>query len=194
MVRDYTGVLCTTEQRDRLTLALLRRFGVHCTGLQRRCRGCGSSMHGAVVPNDQPRLSVSRTRSRFTHAIAVQIGGWPLGLDVEMAERAEQATRAAPKFIGADDEPLRDRMSALRIFVRKEAILKARGIGLHFDPRRQATVPVQWRDSWLCTRDGWWLREWDADGMILCLATSQSTPVRMYRCELTPELRMMQLC
>ena len=86
--------------------------------------------------------------------------------------RSRYAT-SAERFVG--DDPA----STLRIFTRKEAILKARGTGFRVDPRQQPTAGIAIADGWTVTGDGWWLFEPSVPGVLMCLAARVPEKVRL---------------
>jgi 4'-phosphopantetheinyl transferase len=179
IIGDHDGSLRTREARDALTLSQLRGLGVGAGELQRRC-ACGSSDHGAPFLEGGASIGISRSRSRESHAFAVSTSGAVLGVDIELASRARQALRAAPRFIGAGDAELGgDAIAALRTFVRKEAILKARGTGLHADPRAQPTLAASDASGWSRTQDGWWLYERELDDLLVCIAAAERQAVQL---------------
>jgi 4'-phosphopantetheinyl transferase len=145
--RPGAGLALTADERRRAdararpdeaaSSAVLARLAVgHVLGVDpvdvtvgRRCPTCASDAHGVptVVGAD---LSITRTSGLV--AVAVSLVG-AVGLDVE--ERRERL------FDGFDDvalspletvETVEDR---LRTWARKEALLKACGLGLSVDPR-----------------------------------------------------------
>ena len=121
--------------------------------LDRICRHCGSAEHGGLVVSTTrtPRLHVSMARSSDIAVAAVCDTG-PVGLDVERLERS--------RFIGVgpvlmhEEEQASTYLDVARTWVRKEAVLKATGDGLHADPRRLRLSPpdqppgvVSWPDE-----------------------------------------------
>jgi 4'-phosphopantetheinyl transferase len=124
--------------------ALLRTVLASWTGLapaelafDARCRVCGGR-HGKPTLTDGPHFSLSYAGDRVVVAVT-SIG--PVGVDVE--------DHAAVRFDGFDSVVLASAERApvgaaarATVWVRKEAILKATGHGLAFDPSRvEVTAP-----------------------------------------------------
>ncbi len=114
--------------------------------LGHRCRHCGGDDHGrplVLAPAGDLQVSLSRTTGLV--AVALSEAG-PVGVDVE--------TAGAAAFDGFDDvvlhgserlrpgEPARTAVQNTRIWVRKEAALKALGSGLRTDPRDLSVSPA----------------------------------------------------
>jgi len=95
----------------------------------RRCPRCGSDTHGAPVTAG---AHVSITRARGLVAVAVSTVG-PVGIDVE--QRREHLFAGFDGVALAPQEAPTDVEQRLRIWTRKEALLKACGRGLTVDPR-----------------------------------------------------------
>jgi 4'-phosphopantetheinyl transferase len=122
---------------DAASSAVLARFAVgRALGddptdvtIGRRCPTCGSDAHG--VPT-AAGVHLSITRAPGLVAVAVSLVG-PVGLDVE--------ARRERLFDGFDDVALSPQETVttvedrLRTWARKEALLKACGLGLAVDPR-----------------------------------------------------------
>lgn len=119
------------------------------------CPGCGSDSHGrpVVLGSGRPvHVSVARDGSG-TLAVVAACLELPVGVDVEAV--------GAASFPGFDEvalhpsEHAEDDTERTRLWVRKEAALKARGTGLATDPR---TLCVQRGLPWLVDVDlgpGW---------------------------------------
>ena len=103
----------------------------------RRCPDCGRQ-HGAPRLLDDPGLHLSLSRTRAVVALALSRHG-PVGVDVEPVD--------AVRFAGYGDVALHPserprgtrELTDIRTWVRKEAALKALGVGLRIDPTTFAT-------------------------------------------------------
>lgn len=127
------------ELRAHLLAAVLREVGVDVDGpvvVVRRCAVCGSTEHGkpevAAALAAGVHVSLAHTRNR-THVAAAR---GPVGVDVEEID-AVAAHPVADVLLSpgerAAGHPL-DAESLTRTWVRKEALLKATGHGLHVPP------------------------------------------------------------
>lgn len=123
-------------------LAAAGLAGIDAGTLVRRCRTCGSADHGKPeVPAALAagwHVSVAHTATR----LAVAVADAPCGVDVEDVAAVGRAPVArvllAPQEVrrgGHDDEAL------ARVWVRKEALLKATGHGLAVEPSRVVLGP-----------------------------------------------------
>ncbi len=174
IVADAGGFLAARARREEVTRRQLEGLGVPGP-IGRRCEGCGASDHGALWIAGG---AASRSRSRGWHAFAAADRPTRLGLDIEHLTRAGGARRAAPLFTGHNDECGGPAPIALRTFTRKEAIVKARGVGLHADLRRQPTaLSAQEADGWRATLDGWWLIEDNVGPVLICIASEHPQAV-----------------
>lgn len=105
----------------------------------RICPACGSDQHGRPwLRHNDRRLAASLSRSG-PHVVTV-IADRPTGLGVDVEHIADVAGRVSPDQVRhPDDPPTPDAESLTRMWVAKEAILKAEGTGL----RTQLTeIPV----------------------------------------------------
>lgn len=119
--------------RERFTLGatLLRLVAAHHLGgpadrvrVDRTCAGCGR-------PHGRPRVAgveVSVSHSGDLVAVAVTRSG-PVGVDVEQVVDLD-LDELRPSVLAADDPPVTDAAGLLRVWTRKEALLKATGDGL----------------------------------------------------------------
>lgn len=136
------------RQEFALCRALLRgvlsRFGYTASARAQLVEG----PHGkpAFATAHAPQFNLSHAQGM---AVLVVGGQAPLGADIEPAERHLQSKLLAPRYCHARElewlaEPGLDaaehRRRFLRLWVRKEAVLKARGDGVHGGPRRVDSV------------------------------------------------------
>lgn len=133
------------------------------------CTACGEP-HGRPVvraPSDLDlRFSLAYSRER---ALLVLAPGRDVGADVEHLDNAEGAYASAAVFLDADEQAAIERdppsgraRSALEQWTRKEAILKATGVGLNVDPKSFSLPPEG--------PEGWELLGFDADGYVVSVA------------------------
>ncbi len=133
--------------------------------VDRACPRCGSSDHGPPRVVGAP-VWASVSRAGGLLAVAVGDGG-PVGVDIETPRAASVATVAQVAL--HPDERLDDDVQATRTWVRKEAVLKALGLGLTVDPRRlrvagpdEAGRVLGWEGGGIPT-DPVWLADLPAD-------------------------------
>jgi len=119
--------------------ALARRAVAHVRGVDpadvvvgRRCPACASTAHGAPTTTD---AHVSITRGAGVVAVAASLDG-PVGIDLE--HRRDELWPGFDDVALAPEEDAATTDERLRAWVRKEAVLKASGLGLTLDPRRIA--------------------------------------------------------
>lgn len=100
--------------------------------------------HGKPMFNTEEALAFNLSHTQGM-AVLVLGGHKPVGIDVEPANRALPSALLAPRYCHAEelrwlashtDNVARHRRHFLRLWVRKEAVLKARGDGVHGGPRR----------------------------------------------------------
>ncbi|MEU6055943.1 4'-phosphopantetheinyl transferase superfamily protein [Streptomyces xanthochromogenes] len=115
----------------------------------RPCPGCGSPDHGPPTILPYRGVDISLSHSEGYSALAVSTRG-PVGLDIEKVRALDYEALAAVSLsarerahVAAHDVP----SAFLRCWTRKEAVLKAVGIGLHsdlaaLDVRPHRTGPV----------------------------------------------------
>lgn len=103
----------------------------------RECPRCGSDQHGRplLLPTRTVRrpAHVSVARAGALSVVAVTDAG-PVGVDVE-AEGAAERARVAEVALHPDEIRALPGADVTRAWVRKEALLKAYGLGLAIDPR-----------------------------------------------------------
>ena len=130
--------------RSYLTLHLLARQQIgrllgrppESLRFDRTCPDC-DRQHGRPLLVDDPGLHLSLSHSGSVVALALSRSG-PVGIDVEQVDgvRFEGFGQVAlhPRDLGAVADATCDATSAARSWVRKEAALKALGVGLRVDP------------------------------------------------------------
>lgn len=104
--------------------------------LTHACPSCGSSEHGRPVLHGDgllPYVSLSHARGTGMSLIAVCFEA-RVGVDVESTSRADDIASAAEVMLHPGERPTSPD-DTLRLWVRKEALLKAHGTGLATDPR-----------------------------------------------------------
>lgn len=115
------------------------------------CPGCGRRDHGRPVvksPNTSWELSLSRSGAHWLFAAA---DGEPIGVDIERIRPVELSVLGPAVLSGAEGEYLADlapelrHAAFMRCWTRKEAVVKATGIGIEADLRRVEVQP--WRDT-----------------------------------------------
>ena len=125
-----------------------------------RCLTCGSTEHGQPFAGGVGGLSLSRAGGLVLAAIA----DGPVGIDHEpIGSEVPREVVAHPSESG----------DALRLWVRKEAILKATGLGLQIDPT-SFWIDEAGRPSPITGYDGPPLRveDLDLDGFVAAIAQS----------------------
>lgn len=125
----------TTGAADDALLALAHAVtGVEDLRLTRACPRCGADRHGRPVLRGVEGVSVSLSRPRTPGpALVALCADAGVGVDVENTGAATfdgfDAVALHPQERCADDD------ARTRLWVRKEALLKAHGTGLTTDPR-----------------------------------------------------------
>jgi 4'-phosphopantetheinyl transferase len=158
-----------------LLLAMAARF--HSVPVERivlghDCPRCGGDDHGrpVLLPTSSLRAPahVSLARAGSMSVAAVTVAG-PVGIDVEPPGAAEFEGYADvalhPDERAGNDDPT-------RAWVRKEALLKAYGLGLAIDPREiriDARGLAAWDSAHPAPTDVW-VRDIDVPGHIAALA------------------------
>jgi 4'-phosphopantetheinyl transferase len=116
-----------------LLLAEAREILGRAAFVEHRCVQCGSEDHGRPYLVGEPQLCVSLARADGLSIVALTEVG-PVGVDLERDDAGgfDGFAQAALH----PDERARTPQEATRVWVRKEAVLKATGRGLAVDPRR----------------------------------------------------------
>lgn len=107
----------------------------HAVSVTLRCPCCGGS-HGPPFVAGGPLLSVSHCNG-FAVVAACEL---PVGVDVEPLSRRGLA-QAVGVFLGPDEQRPCDDHGLLRTWVRKEATVKATGVGLRVSLRDVQVTP-----------------------------------------------------
>ena len=108
--------------------------------LTHRCPRCGSIRHGVPrVLADGATVPVSVSRAPGAVAAAAT-DGTAIGIDIEPADAAG-FRGFAEVAVHPDEQIPADPAEATRMWVRKEAVLKALGSGLRIDPRSIRLAP-----------------------------------------------------
>lgn len=97
----------------------------------RRCPRCGATDHGRPWVGDAPGLGLSVARTAG-HVVVATVLDAAVGIDVERLDTA--VDRLEDVALGPYDARPVDAAGLLRTWVRKEAVLKAAGVGLLVDP------------------------------------------------------------
>ena len=142
-------------------------MGVDAVEVGRRCDSCGGS-HGRPTLEIRGSMPLWGSLARSGDVAAVAVSTAPVGVDVE--RRTEELPDP-----GAVLAPGEDAADVLLAWVRKEAALKAAGVGLLDDPRR---LDVSRDDVRWIGRDGRRRRALvrtahDADGLVVAVATAR---------------------
>ena len=103
----------------------------------RTCPNCGRQ-HGVPRLLDDPRLHLSLSRTRSAVALALSRSG-PVGVDIEAVDAAQFTGYAGVALHPDERERGANGPTDTTSWVRKEAALKALGVGLRVDPATFAT-------------------------------------------------------
>jgi 4'-phosphopantetheinyl transferase len=119
--------------------------------IDRTCRHCGHPAHGRPFVRDRPDVSFSLSHSGSTAVVAIG-GGEDIGIDVETVRPRRSVARLAARVMAGDEfaewntiEGDSARLHAfLETWTAKEAVLKARGLGLRGGLRETPARPEEW--------------------------------------------------
>lgn len=101
--------------------------------IEHHCPRCGADDHGPPVLVGAPHVHASVARAAGLNVVAFTDAG-PIGVDIERDDAAGFEGFAAAAM--HPDERASTTAERTRLWVRKEAVLKATGQGLGVDPRR----------------------------------------------------------
>lgn len=157
-------------------LHLADRYGVQPSEVElttMRCAACGSDAHGAPVARigDQV-VTLSLTQSGDVGGLLVG-PDQPVGLDVEtvfgppLFEAVRGVLSPGETTALAEAHKLEDADALTRAWTRKEAVLKAIGVGFFVDPQAvEVRAETDGRVTASCTAPGW-ESAWDVDSIRL---------------------------
>ncbi|WP_248759350.1 4'-phosphopantetheinyl transferase superfamily protein [Pseudarthrobacter sp. SSS035] len=110
-------------------------------GVTRLCSGCGSTQHGKPAVEG---VSLSLSRSHGAMIAAAGPARTPVGADIERLP--DRLFDGFDEFVAAPGErgqlPTHDVAGRLRLWVAKEAVLKAAGLGLAVEPSSVHLTPA----------------------------------------------------
>ncbi|MFB6814008.1 4'-phosphopantetheinyl transferase family protein [Streptomyces sp. NPDC056347] len=134
---DAAAFTATRANARRAVARLLGIDPAHVAFGRRVCPGCGDREHGPPAVSHPPvPLAVSLSRTAGAGTLALRAGTW-VGVDVEALRPVEPATLAdvvltateSAHVLGLPPGPARD-AAFHRAWTRKEAVVKAVGLGL----------------------------------------------------------------
>ncbi len=153
-----------TDPHRLLSRLLEHAYGFSAPHVSHSCPQCGSADHGRPALAGRPEVSVSISRARDgSRVVAAACDSTRIGIDIEGVGAADfehfSSIALHPR------EHCANSTERTRLWVRKEAILKAEGTGLARDPRTIALAPngtviegttatvydLKAGSSWLCS-------------------------------------------
>lgn len=155
--RDACARLATSDLRARAVAARVFTRGILGRAMRQPPGAVRltTSRYGKALVRDGPQFSLSHSGS----VAVVAVHPWlPVGIDVEQRDRAVSGDSLASCLSPAEEGvPPSDRAGWLRLWVRKEAVIKALGLGLSsdlttFDVGHTARAAYAW---WSLRRDDW---------------------------------------
>lgn len=155
-------------------LHLAGRYGVRPEEVElttARCAACGSDRHGAPIAKIGDHVvTLSLTQSGDVGGLLIGPTE-PVGLDIEHAfdppvfEAVRGVLSPAETSALADANQLEDADALTRAWTRKEAVLKAIGVGFFIDPQSvQVRAETDGRVVASCTAPGW-ESNWDVQSI-----------------------------
>jgi 4'-phosphopantetheinyl transferase len=132
-----------------LARAAARRALAHAQGtdlaavtISRRCEHCGDPAHGRPVVAGEPAVSYSLSHSEMLAVVALVPGTVRVGVDIEAVRPRPKLAALAARVLAPDERarwqaaPPPERLERfLQAWTRKEAYLKATGVGIATDLR-----------------------------------------------------------
>ncbi len=167
----------------RRILAAYSGFAADALIIETNCRWCGHLYHGKPRLREEPSLSFSLAHTRGLLAVAITETS-DVGVDLEAMSpnlRALAWDVCAPSEMAwLMSEPDTDR-ALVRVWVRKEAVSKAVGLGLVM-PLPQVRLSGLTRRQEIAVANGqaWWVREWQLGPDLYC-AVGSSEPIEEMR-------------
>jgi 4'-phosphopantetheinyl transferase len=141
---DQAGTRPVQLARAAARLALASVLGIDpgAVVISRRCEHCGDPVHGRPVVASVPPVSFSLSHSHSVAVIAVVAGNVRVGVDIEAVRPRAKLTALARRVLSPREHadwqaaPPADQLERfLRAWTRKEAYLKATGLGIATDLR-----------------------------------------------------------
>jgi 4'-phosphopantetheinyl transferase len=119
--------------------------------ISRRCEHCGDPAHGRPVVGADPPLSFSVSHSGAHVVVALVAGTERVGVDLEVVRPRARLAQLAARVLTPEElahwrgmPPEQQPEGFLRHWTRKEAYLKATGVGIATDLRAVDPCPPGW--------------------------------------------------